>query len=44
MASKWTTGVNEYAEELKEFLAENNLEATEKNMLDGYINTLILEG
>ncbi len=35
MASKWTTGVNEYAEELKEFLAENNLEATEKNMLNG---------
>lgn len=35
MASKWTTGVNEYAEELKEFLAENNLEATKENMLNG---------
>jgi hypothetical protein len=35
MASKWTTGVNEYAEELREFLAENNLEATKENMLNG---------
>lgn len=35
MASKWTTGVNEYAEELKEFLAENNLETTKENMLNG---------
>jgi len=35
MASKWTTGVNEYADELREFLAENNLEATKENMLNG---------
>ena len=34
-ASKWATGVNEYADELREFLAENNLEATEENMLNG---------
>jgi hypothetical protein len=33
--SKWTQGVNEYADELREFLQENNLEATEQNMLNG---------
>lgn len=33
--SKWTTGVNEYAEELREFLDENKLEATLENMLNG---------
>lgn len=33
--SKWQTGVNIYAEELKEFLQDSNLEATEENMLNG---------
>jgi hypothetical protein len=33
--SKWKQGVNEYAEELLEFLEENNLEATKENMLNG---------
>ena len=33
--SKWQQGVNEYAKELKEFLKENNLEATKENMLNG---------
>lgn len=33
--SKWSNGVAKYAEELKEFLAENNLEVTEENMLNG---------
>lgn len=33
--SKWSTGVNEYAEELQEFLAENKLEATKENLLNG---------
>lgn len=38
MASKWAQGVNEYADELREFLAENNLEATKENMLNGADN------
>jgi hypothetical protein len=33
--SKWSTGVQEYAEELQEFLKENNLEATKENLLNG---------
>lgn len=33
--SKWSQGVQEYAEELREFLEENQLEATEENMLNG---------
>lgn len=33
--SKWAQGVKEYAEELQEFLDENNLEATKENMLNG---------
>ena len=33
--SKWAQGVNEYAEELREELENNNLEATEANMLNG---------
>jgi hypothetical protein len=33
--SKWKTGVQKYADELKEFLKENNLEATEENLLNG---------
>lgn len=36
--SKWQDGVAIYAEELKEFLAENNLEATNENMLNGARN------
>jgi len=35
MTSKWQNGVNEYADELKEFLAENNLTATKENLLNG---------
>lgn len=33
--SKWSDGVNEYAEELREFLEENKLEATRENLLNG---------
>lgn len=33
--SKWQNGVQEYVQELKEFLAENNLEPTLENMLNG---------
>lgn len=33
--SKWERGVQEYAQELEEFLSENNLEVTEENMLNG---------
>lgn len=33
--SKWQHGVNEYIEELKEFLASEHLEATEHNLLNG---------
>ena len=33
--SKWTQGVNVYAEELREFLKENNLPATYENLLNG---------
>ena len=33
--SKWNDGVELYAEELREFLADNGLEATEQNMLNG---------
>ena len=36
--SKWQKGVELYAEELKEFLAENSLEATKENMLNGANN------
>ena len=35
MKSAWTKGVELYAEELREFLAENNLPATKENMLNG---------
>lgn len=38
MTSKWDKGVNEYANELKEFLKENNLEATKENLLNGADN------
>ena len=33
--SKWQKGVNEYAQELREFLADEKLEATKENMLNG---------
>ena len=33
--SAWTKGVELYAEELREFLEENNLPATEQAMLNG---------
>lgn len=33
--SKWTQGVNEYADELREFLEENKLTATPENLLNG---------
>ena len=33
--SAWSKGVAIYAQELKEFLQENNLEATKENMLNG---------
>lgn len=33
--SAWCKGVELYAEELKDFLAENGLEPTKKNMLNG---------
>lgn len=36
--SKWQQGVNLYAEELREFLQENKLEATKENMLNGAQN------
>jgi hypothetical protein len=36
--SKWNNGVNEYVKELKEFLADEKLEATEQNMLNGADN------
>jgi len=36
--SKWQRGVKQYAEELKEFLQENNLIVTEENMLNGAEN------
>lgn len=32
--SKWQNGIKEYVEELKEFLDENKLEATEENLLN----------
>lgn len=38
MTSKWQNGVNEYANELKEFLIENNLTATNENLLNGADN------
>lgn len=37
-ASKWAQGVQMYAEELQEFLTNENLEATEENMLNGAKN------
>lgn len=33
--SKWSEGVAIYAQELKEFLLKNNLDATKENMLNG---------
>lgn len=33
--SKWNDGVNEYVDELREQLAENGLEPTLENMLNG---------
>ena len=33
--SKWSQGVREYAEELREFLQENSLTATKENLLNG---------
>lgn len=33
--SKWNNGVNEYVDELNEFLDDNGLEATEQNLLNG---------
>lgn len=36
--SKWQNGVKEYENELREFLADNKLEATEKNLLNGANN------
>lgn len=33
--SKWNNGVKLYAQELKDFLTDNNLEPTEQNMLNG---------
>lgn len=38
MISKWEQGVNEYATELREFLAENKLQPTLDNMLNGASN------
>lgn len=35
MKSAWRKGVELYAEELREALAENNLPATKENMLNG---------
>ena len=36
--SKWSQGVDEYADELRENLRENRLAPTEKNMLNGASN------
>lgn len=36
--SKWQTGVDQYADEFREFLAENKLDATLGNMLNGASN------
>lgn len=36
--SKWAQGVQMYADELAETLAENGLKATEQNMLNGASN------
>lgn len=36
--SKWSQGVEQYAQELREFLDENKLEITETNMLNGAEN------
>jgi hypothetical protein len=33
--SKWTQGVQEYVEELQEFLEQEGLESTKENMLNG---------
>lgn len=33
--SAWSKGVQLYAEELREFLAENDLQATKENLLNG---------
>lgn len=33
--SAWSKGVQLYAEDLREFLAENNLQATKENLLNG---------
>lgn len=33
--SKWQEGVSIYADELREFLKENNLSATKENLLNG---------
>lgn len=33
--SKWTQGVDEYAEELREFLIDEKLDVTLENMLNG---------
>lgn len=33
--SAWSKGVQMYVEELREFLAENNLQATKENLLNG---------
>lgn len=33
--SKWTQGVNEYADELREFLTDEKLDVTLENMLNG---------
>jgi hypothetical protein len=35
MKSKWQKGVELYADELREFLEEHKLEATEENVLNG---------
>jgi hypothetical protein len=36
--SAWSKGVETYAQELQEFLAENNLPATKENLLNGASN------
>lgn len=36
--SAWQKGVEIYADELREFLAENNLPATKENLLNGAAN------
>lgn len=38
--SAWQKGIEIYAQELQEFLAENNLDATKENMLNGARNWL----